>query len=322
MQRTKIEWATHTWSPAVGCSKVSAGCANCYAEAMVYRFPWMTGTDTAVTGLDGDDISINTNDGWDGNAHFKPERLKEPFHLRAGKDRPHRIFACSMSDLFHESLTNEQIASVFGAMAATPQHQYVVLTKRLRRAMEWFRWTHKQGALVPSLIGVDIPYGASGEAAACAMSVTTVHGPMPTEQHVIATHRPWPLTNVIICASVEDQHSADERVPLLLQIPAAYHGVSVEPMLELVDFTSLPFGKMGNRILNAFTAGSKSETPWGLDLVICGAETGPGKRRFDDEWASDLRDQCKEAGVPFFFKKDGAGNRTLCGVEYHEWIGG
>ena len=58
-----------------------------------------------------------------------------------------------------------------------------------------------------------------------------------------------------------------------------------------------------------------------MDLVICGSETGSGKRLFRDEWALDLRDQCKAAGVPFFFKKDGYGNGSLCGVEYHEWIG-
>jgi protein gp37 len=233
-----------------------------------------------------------------------------------------------MSDLFHESLSNEQIVAVFGVMAATPQHQYVILTKRLQRAVEWFGWIWQQGALVPSLIGVEVPPGASGEAAACTMIASMESEPIPPAQHVIGTHREWPLNNLIVCASVENQPTVDERVPLLLQIPAAYHGVSVEPMLEGIDFYSSRGGTRwmgGQRGCDGKHMGvhyHDDRCNKGLDLVICGAETGPGKRPFRDEWALDLRDQCRDASTPFFFKKDGQGNPTLCGVEYREWIGG
>jgi protein gp37 len=333
MQRTKIEWADFSYNPVVGCSKVSDGCLNCYAEAMVNRFPWMTD----IRRLDdecGDRDYIGV--GWDGRAHFHVNRLKEPLHLRPGKDRPHRIFVCSMSDLFHESLSNEQIAAVFGVMAATPQHQYVVLTKRLQRAFEWFMWIAQCGKVLPFMIGEEIPEGASGEAAACVMANTVDPALKPIEpvSFCIGVKQPWPLPNVIICASVENQNTAEERIPLLLQIPARWRGVSVEPMLGPVRIDSVDIGKYR---INAFACEECGYTMHdvatqmdhrlcggngpGIHLVICGAETGHGKRTFMDKWAIDLRDQCKTAGTPFFFKKDGNGKPTLRGVEYHEWIG-
>jgi protein gp37 len=317
MQRTKISWATHTWNPASGCSKVSDGCLNCYAEAMVYRFPWMTD----IRRLDdecGDRDYVGV--GWDGRAHFHVNRLEEPFHLRPGKYRPHRIFVCSMSDLFHESLSNEQIAAVFGVMAATPQHQYVVLTKRLQRALEWLEWLSQK---------------SSSESVSCVFSMLDIAEPKGGPLHYrLVPAAPWPLPNVIIGASVENQKAADERIPLLLQIPARWRGVSVEPMLGPVRIDSVDIGKYR---INAFACEECGYTMHdvatqmdhrlcggngpGIHLVICGAETGHGKRTFMDKWAIDLRDQCKTAGTPFFFKKDGNGKPTLRGVEYHEWIG-
>jgi protein gp37 len=294
MQKTKIEWADYTWNPAVGCSRVSSGCDNCYAKAIVHRFPNLTGWDFYEYycgpngGEDGEPI------GWDGIAHFKPERLEEPFHLRPGKDRPHRIFVCSMSDLFHESLSNEQISAVFGVMAATPQHKYVVLTKRPERALEWFK------IVLPSLL-------------------FPIVEKLGVDRSLLPHILQWPLPNVIMCASVEDQKTSDERIPLLLQIPSAKRFVSVEPMLEKIDV---------KRYLKCHCdeywpgQGHPLDCPakGGVNLIICGAETGSGKRPFRDEWALYLRDQCAAAGVPFFFKKDGAGRSTLNGVKYMEWL--
>jgi protein gp37 len=317
--KSKIEWLDggSTWNPAYGCSKVSAGCKNCYAHRMIStRFPHLTGCKTKLD-IYGEELEIESTIGWDNRAHFKPERLEIPFHWK----KPRRIFPCSMSDLFHESLTNEQIAAVFGVMAATPQHQYVVLTKRLHRAVEWFEWISQCGRMVPFYVGEKIPDGASGEAAYCVMSNTTDPNLKPIEPIAFFTgvKQPWPLPNVIMCASVDNQPTVDERVPLLLQIPARWRGVSVEPMLGSVDFFesgAFDNDSIGGRESHTIRSFFRSE----LDLVICGAETGPGKRPFNDDWALDLRDQCKAAGTPFFFKKDGSGKPTLCGVEYHEWV--
>lgn len=295
MQRTKIEWTTHTWNPAVGCSKVSEGCANCYAKAMVRRFRDMTGMTPAP---DPDTV------GWDGQAHFKPERLREPFRLRPGKERPHRIFACSMSDLFHESLSDEQIAAMFGVMAAT-QHQYFVLTKRPARAVEWFGRISRQECDENTECGFHLLQQAEPE----------MDGPIHCKYGPAPEGHPWPLPNVAIGVSVENQKVADERVPLLLRIPAAKRFVSVEPMLGPVW---LRMGMDYNWLSPVQTTLGPERK--GLNWVICGAETGPGKREFQEGWAVDLMHQCKRSDVPFFFKKDGYGKPTLCGTQYREWI--
>ena len=128
--KTKIEWCDSTWNPVIGCSRVSSGCNHCYAERLIRRFPHLTGI---VTKMSFTDESFDDPIGWDGRAYFMPHKLEEPFHWR----KPRRIFVCSMSDLFHESLSNEQIAAVHGVMALTPQHRYIVLTKRPERATDW-----------------------------------------------------------------------------------------------------------------------------------------------------------------------------------------
>jgi protein gp37 len=305
--KSKIEWLDggSTWNVAYGCSKVSDGCQNCFAHRMIStRFPHLTGC------WNGPHRFEERPKGWDGDAHFKPERLEIPFHWK----KPRRIFVCSMSDLFHESLTDEQIAAVFGVMAATPQHQYVILTKRLERAVEWFKLIEKQP-------------DSDGPSFECAFHLLRqaepdfdgpIHcryGPNPDAK--------WPLPNVIMCASVENQPTVNERVSLLLQIPARWHGVSVEPILEPVRLNlATECDRQCAEYQEASCPGTngKCVSQYSLDWVVCGAETGPGKRPFKDEWALDLRDQCNAASVPFFFKKDGAGKPALCGVEYHEWV--
>jgi protein gp37 len=309
--KSKIEWLDggSTWNPAYGCSKVSAGCKNCYAHRMIStRFPHLTGC------WNGPHRFEEIPKGWDGDAHFKPERLEIPFHWK----KPRRIFVCSMSDLFHESLTDEQIAAVFGVMAACPRHTFIVLTKRLNRALEWFDaiaqkylpWINMFARVISisePIINIRSYFqpGYMGKR----------RGETPIEWPL------WPLSNVIMCASVENQKTADEREPLLLRVPARWRGLSVEPMLEGIDIR-----KYIGCDCEEFWPGQghppdcPTQTGQMFNLVICGAETGPGKRPFKDEWALDLRDQCKSAGTPFFFKKDGAGKPTLCGVKYHEWV--
>lgn len=307
--KSKIEWCDATWNPAFGCSKVSAGCKNCFAHRMIStRFPHLTGYEHGP-GM-GTDIPL----GWDNRAHFKPDRLEIPFHWK----KPRRIFVCSMSDLFHESLTNEQIAAVFGVMAATPQHQYVVLTKRLQRAMEWFKSGKEETADHMSLAELESDMYIHLHKSGYPWNSPQIGDEGRVELlgyfDFYAEDLSWPLENVIICASVEDQPTVDERVSLLLQIPARWRGVSVEPMLSGINIGPWLLDEDGLDV-----DGGWPQNHDGLDLVICGAETGPGKRPFKDDWALDLRDQCRDADTPFFFKKDGAGKPTLCGVKYHEW---
>lgn len=276
-QKTKIEWCDSTWNPIVGCSKVSAGCANCYALNMAARFskagqPFHGTVQTSEhvrldRYIDGLPQLDRTKPRWTGKIVFKRHKLEEPLHWR----KPRRIFVCSMGDLFHSSVTNEQIAAVFGVMAACPQHTFMVLTKRPERMAEWYR------IILPSLI----PTIAEEYGAQCCLY-----------------EMPWPLPNVWLGVSVEDQSNYDKRWGIVNHIPAAKRFVSYEPALGP---------------LRAASRGTP--TP---DWVIAGAETGPGKRRADLEWFRQLRNQCAAADVPFFLKQDSSGSRELDGRRHEE----
>lgn len=246
MGRTKIEWATDTWNPVTGCTKVSAGCANCYAEGMATRFPR---TGYAPRALDQDRV---------GPVHdfnrvlLHPDRLDQPLHWR----KPRRVFVCSMGDLFHEGVPRLFQLNVFGKMRNAQQHTFMVLTKR---PLQMKRFIQRM-------------------AADCRM-----------HEGYRLIFPEWPLPNVWLGVTAENQDTADERIPLLLQTPAAVRFVSVEPMLGPVDFTSMNDGY--NTAIEQ------------LDWVICGGESGHGARPMETEWALQLRDQCYLADVPFFLKQ-------------------
>ena len=259
--KTKIEWADRVWNPTVGCSPVSSGCMHCYAKRMFDRF-------------------YQSHKFEDVTCH--PERLSIPEKWI----KPQRIFVDSMSDLFHESVLDEFIWSVFSVMAVSVQHQFMVLTKRPERMRDYLsRWNKT--------------------------FVTDSHsGPNNIFLH------PYPLPNIWLGVSVEDQKTADERIPLLLQTPAVKRFVSVEPMLGPVDLE--PYLK-----LPPLHVDIKGKSTWsGLDWVICGGESGPGARPMRADWARGLRDQCQEAGVPFFFKQWGEWETIGSGErEQLMWLG-
>jgi len=210
--------------------------------------------------------------------------------------KPRMIFVCSMGDLFHEDVPEIEIIRVFAVMADAQQHTYLVLTKRPERMKE---------VLTSPSIANDV----------WLMTNTGISEDKPI----------WPLPNVWLGVTAENQARADERIPILLQIPAAKRFVSVEPMLGPVDLTKIiiPITGKGSsqpcapdsvRRINSLTGddvlydhkgygvGSKRAN---LDWVICGGETGPGARPMHPDWVRGLRDQCQAAGVPFFFKSWG-----------------
>lgn len=209
-----------------------------------------------------------------------PERLDQPLHWR----KPRRVFVCSMSDLFHEELFDEGTYSQFGydilgRMAECPQHTFIVLTKRphlAATALAFMEQAYEQSN-VDRLEGVRI-------------------GPLLD----------WPLPNLWLGVTAENQERADERTPVLLQIPAAVHFVSVEPMLGPVRGPWWGSQRFDPNLGAPIPQGRARciERP-GIDWIICGGETGPGARPMHPQWARDLRDQCKAAGVPFFFKQWG-----------------
>lgn len=284
---TKIQW-THkgetkgeTWNPLRGCSRVSEGCRNCYAERDGGRF---CGEGMPYHGV----VELGPKGPrWTGEIRLLPKKLDQPLRWR----KPRTIFVNSMSDLFHEKVPDEFIAAVFGVMAAAPQHTYQVLTKRPERMREWFRDQGGAGG------------GVGSRKELFDAGVRNVRELLSVE----LVEPPWPLPNVWLGVSVEDQATANARIPLLLDTPAAVRFVSAEPLLGPVDLRRWVFdrGAAVKRMVRAALNPEDYIAPC-LDWVIVGGESGPGARGCDLAWVRSIVFQCREAGVPVFVKQLGA----------------
>jgi protein gp37 len=292
---TKISWTDATWNPIRGCSRVSEGCRNCYAETLAGRF---CGPGQPYEGLAVRRLKVISDDEqrmearWTGEVRFVAEHLADPLRWR----KPRRIFVNSMSDLFHESLTNEQIAAVFGVMAASPKHTFQILTKRARRMREWFEWMHRD----PQWAALRCQEAAIQHGAWIALLDPTGYAKLG-----------WPLPNVWLGVSVENQAAADERIPELLQTPAALRFLSCEPLLGPVDIQ--PWTQRASRCTeddpcaaclrdDGVLCRMSGNLPR-IDWAIAGCESGAGARPCNVEWQRSLRDQCAAAEVPFFLKQ-------------------
>jgi len=284
MGTTKIQWTDKTWSPVHGCTKLSPGCKNCFAEVMANRQRAM-GTKGYENGF---------------AVTLCPERLSQPLKWR----KPSMIFVCSMGDLFHDEVPFEFIAAVFGVMAATPRHTYQVLTKRPERMIEFFEWYEGESGAGAS------PMAALYEAA----SRIDDEGDKGQILDAVDDDLPWPLKNLWLGVTAEDQQRYDERIGILEQIPAhkeydchPQKFLSLEPLLGEIDL------KLWN------PRDPKSDGEWmasvegvgviGMHrppgLVIAGCEkTGAGLGRPAKlDWFRSLRDQCVEVGTSFFLKQ-------------------
>jgi protein gp37 len=286
---TGISWTDATWNPVRGCSRVSEGCRHCYAESIAARF---SGPGQPYEGLAKIGVRTGHHPKWTGEVRFIPEHLADPLRWR----KPRRIFVNSMSDLFHEKLTNEQIAIIFGVMGAARQHTFQVLTKRARRMREWFEWALGSG-------GPDI----------CELTCTALdaagfeRGCGSAFDHL----EDWPLPNVWLGVSVENQDAADDRIPHLLTTPAAVRFLSCEPLLGSVDLHAIQIPEVRDGL--RFSALQRhhddrfGQSDIVLDWVIAGCESGRGARACEVGWLRFLRDQCATAGVPFFLKQAAVG---------------
>ncbi len=233
-QESQIEWTNLTWNPVTGCTKISAGCDNCYAERFSERFRGVPGHPFEQ----GFDLTL------------RPARLDQPLKMTT----PKMIFVNSMSDLFHKGVPFDYVDQVFDTMEAAHWHVFQVLTKRSSRMREY----------------VNKRYGQTGKAPA----------------HI------W------LGASVEDG-SKVSRIQHVRDMRATTRFLSVEPLI----------GPLGRVNLD------------GIHWVIVGGESGPGHRPMEEEWALEVRDQCLEQNIPFFFKQWGgfrpkSGGRELDGQEW------
>lgn len=255
---TGIEWTDATWNPVRGCSKVSEGCRNCYAMSVAARF---SGPGQPYAGL-----ATRSPARWTNRVAFVEEHLADPLRWK----RPRRVFVNSMSDLFHEDIPDAWIDRVFGVMAAASRHTYQILTKRPERMRAY-------------MAGLAHNYDRI-EAGARSVGYTLRFEGIPMVR--------WPIPNVWLGVSVEDQAAADERIPLLARTPAVIRFLSCEPLLGPIDLGGL----LPDRSRSPIDA---------VDWIIGGGESGPKSRPCDVEWLRNLARQCVESGTPFFLKQLG-----------------
>lgn len=254
-KKSGIAWTERVWNPVSGCSKVSSGCANCYAEREWPRF------------------LANNNEPADRpftDVKCHPDVLDKPFAWT--EDR--LIFVNSTSDVFHEDVPFDFVDKMFAVMALTPRHTYQILTKRPERMLEYFikHFTrHKIAVEAKAYTKKKHPGGENCDPDVCNMQ--------------------WPLPNVWFGVTAENQATADLRLPILMQVPAAKRFVSIEPMIGPINLNSDRRG-----FLSADVA---------LDIVIVGGESGRDVRRMNINWVRALRDECKRNGKHFFFKQWG-----------------
>ncbi|MGE0363032.1 MAG: DUF5131 family protein [Vicinamibacterales bacterium] len=297
--RTSIQWTERTWSPVRGCSRVSAGCTNCYAERIAYRF---SGPGLPYEGLA---TKVNGHAAWTGQIRYVTEDVALPLRWR----RPSRIFVNSMSDLFHEGVTDDQLVELFAVMANSPTHTFQVLTKRperMRAVLGRLRWM--TGLAVVDIYGyrtmlARLPFLGDDPAQYWPRidDGRPATPPKVLEQFV--------APNIWLGVSVENQATADQRIPLLLDTPAAIRFVSYEPALGPVDFTAIGKTHESDPGFSALTWTPDDEGTLGdavLDWVIVGGESGPGARPCAIEWLEVAVRQCQAAGVAVFVKQLGA----------------
>jgi len=272
---SKIEWTDATLNIVTGCTRVSEGCDHCYIE----RTPALR---MASRKFDGQGPGSTTG------VQLHPERLAQALRWR----RPRRIFMPSLSDLFHEAVPDELLVQAFAVMAVTPRHTWQITTKRPARMRSLLADAEFWSEVAQDVVGMNVVDGVP--------------------EVPLADDGSWyPLPNVWLGVSVENQRWADIRVPLLLNTPAAVRWLSCEPLLGPVDLNRYLRPRRCSQCGQAWTEWACGPTHAllacdpGLHWVVVGGESGPGARPMHPAWARSLRDQCATAGTPFFFKQWG-----------------
>lgn len=333
MQDTSIAWCDWTWNPIRGCSRISPGCINCYAEKLAARHSVVSEKRMSPPFEDFAEFRIiggKREAHWTGKVELIEEKLLEPLSWRrkAAKFREQhgrkpRAFI-SMSDLFHENLPDEAIDRVLAVAALTPEINYMFLTKRAERMEKWAesyvrspiirvyqeRQLSRSQAIAETIVYMDGVIGPE--------CLKWISGNDPADLVE------WPLPNVALGVSVESQKYADERIPHLLRTPAAMRFVSYEPALESVDWeypeSIWPKGPQmccPGPSMECGCMGLPVDPPLihGIDMIIVGGESGPGARPFDIAWPRSTVRQCRAAGVAPFVKQMGARVVTCRGCD-------
>ena len=298
---SEISWTDATWNPCGGCEKISAGCKHCYAipvvTGLVNKLPEKARAFYADLVQDGN---------WTGVVKLNEGLLDRPLRWQA----PKRIFVASLSDPFHHNLSFSAIGRIFAVMASSPRHTYQLLTKRPARMAEFFRTVSLATVI---------------DQARSYVSQISFQGKEQAYDHLLEIkNKTWPLPNVQLGTSVEDQRSADTRIPLLIESPAAIRFLSCEPLLGHVELPVAYLGKARwSDCVDADYGPGRERLPGGIQWVICGGESGKGHRAMNLAWARHLRDQCVAAGVAYFFKQSSGAKAgmepMLDGVEWKQF---
>lgn len=305
MGKTGIEWTDETWNPIAGCTPVSPGCTHCYAATMARRLEAMGQEKYAGTAERRGSVDVFT-----GKIAFDEKALLAPLKWK----KPRRVFVNSMSDLFHPAVPDWIVDRVWAVMALADRHTYQVLTKRPERMHGYLRNLESiaadhatrtvEGCFTPTqvlnmrmLAGTRLPGGILGQ----------------------AFNAEWPLPNVWLGTSVEDQQRADERIPSLLEAPAAVRFLSCEPLLGPVNLCSVnrSDGWSIDALAGVYSRqhdegidhpGAIEEHDGGprVDWVIIGGESGSRARQCNLAWVRSIVEQCQGAGVSVFVKQLGS----------------
>lgn len=292
---TSIEWADKTWSPIIGCDRVSPGCDSCYAISTA-RIRESNPHPSIAAAFAGTTQDTDHGVDWSGQVNLLDDRLTEPLRWKTGR----KVFVNSLSDLFHKNVPDEFIAKVFAVMALTPYHSYQLLTKRHARMRALLNRRDFAVAVRTEMYVLD-------------------------RDATLSAHEVWPLPNLWLGVSVENQQWADTRIPALLDTPAAIRWISAEPLLGPVDLTTWtnPWNRAvahskahPTHILGPYDDGTDiahidcdtcdfDTAHGGLSWVVAGGESGPKARPMHPDWARSLRNQCAASNIPFLFKQWG-----------------
>lgn len=285
---TKIEWTDATWNPITGCTVVSPGCTNCYAMKLAGTRMKHHPSRAGLT------VDTRAGPVWNGDVRFNDQWLRQPLQWR----KPREIFVNAHGDTFHGMVENDWIDQIFAVAALAPQHIFQVLTKRSARMLAYLTDPQTPGRIAAHMAALS---GRSG---------------------IVQ----WPLPNVWLGVSVEDQRSAAERIPHLLDTPAAIRWLSCEPLLGPVDLRQIalpddPACTSTNLLLDALTGYHTGSTPGigtharaslpairpAIDWVVVGGESDKGRaaRPMHPSWAEALAHQCTATGTAFLFKQWG-----------------
>ena len=292
--KTGIQWTDETRNVATGCSRVhkpnqQSGCDNCYAFAWHDRIYAQVRKGQRPHAPAQYRVPFSATYRQQG-VQLLPERLKDLLRLRA----PRKIFLGSMTDLFHESIPDSYLEQVFGVLAVTPHLTYQLLTKRPERMRDFVN-SHTHQECVAAMLAAGVVKGMSERARRAYLKR-------------VGPGWPWPLPNVWLGTSVEDQQAADMRVPALLQTQATIRFLSVEPLLGYVDLRHVQYDDLVE--IDALAGTHGVLRPHGgvnarLDWVIVGGESGPRARPLGLAWVESLIEQCRATDTAVFVKQLG-----------------